>query len=262
MHDTLKFTARDPAVPQVGAERDHVLDAVRLHRELHPAVLARRGRPRQAIDARQDAGRRVAEGREPARAVRASCTRTPARSCSSWATSSASGASGTTRASLDWDLLDAVRCTRACCTLVRDLNRIYTGEPALSSATTICRASSGSTAAITRTASIAFLRRGAERRRSSCRRVQLDAGRARGLPHRRAASPATGRVLLNTDAAAATAARARARAAAIETEPIAAHGFAQSIALTLPPLGACGPRTAEARPAPLTGRPRPDATDR
>ena len=58
--------------PPVGPERDHVLDAVRLHRELHPAVLARRGRARQAIDARQDARRRVAEGGEPARAVRAS----------------------------------------------------------------------------------------------------------------------------------------------------------------------------------------------
>ncbi len=55
---------------QVGSSPPHVLDALRVQRELHPSVLARRGRARQAIDVRQDSGRRLAEGGDAARAVR------------------------------------------------------------------------------------------------------------------------------------------------------------------------------------------------
>ena len=43
---------------------------LRLQRELHPAALARRGRPRQGVAARPDARRPLAAAREPARAVR------------------------------------------------------------------------------------------------------------------------------------------------------------------------------------------------
>ncbi len=43
---------------------------LRLHRELHPAAVARRGRPRQGLAPRQDAGRRLAEVRQPAAALR------------------------------------------------------------------------------------------------------------------------------------------------------------------------------------------------
>ena len=83
-------------LPPLGAPAPDVLDALRLERELHPAVLARRGRARQGLDDEQGAGRR--RGRRPRRCARStrSCSRTPARSCSSWAPSSASGASGTT----------------------------------------------------------------------------------------------------------------------------------------------------------------------
>ena len=73
-------------------------------RELHPAALARRGRARQALAARQDARRPLAEVREPARALRVHVGAPRARSCSSWAASSASGTSGTTTA----------RCTGTC----------------------------------------------------------------------------------------------------------------------------------------------------
>ena len=51
---------------------------------------------------RQDAGRRLAAVRQPAAAVRLHVGASRARSCCSWAASSASGASGSTRASLDW----------------------------------------------------------------------------------------------------------------------------------------------------------------
>ena len=95
-----------PGLPALAPQRADVLDDLRVHRELHPAVLARRGGARQAVAARQDARRRVAEVRQPARAVRLHVRRTRARSCCSWAASSASGASGTTTPSLDWHLLD------------------------------------------------------------------------------------------------------------------------------------------------------------
>ena len=53
--------------------------ALRVHRELHPAALARRGRARQGLAAREDAGRPLAEAREPARALRATCGRIPGK---------------------------------------------------------------------------------------------------------------------------------------------------------------------------------------
>ena len=81
--------------PQVPPRPADVRLPLRVERELHPAALARRGGPRQALAARQDAGRPLAAVRQPARALRATCGRIPARSCCSWAESSASGASGT-----------------------------------------------------------------------------------------------------------------------------------------------------------------------
>ena len=56
--------------------------------------------------AREDAGRRLAALREPAPALRLHVGVSRARSSCSWAASSASRASGTTTASLDWHLLE------------------------------------------------------------------------------------------------------------------------------------------------------------
>ena len=77
--------------PQVPPQRAHVPHALRLQRELRAAAVARRGGARQGLAARQDAGRRLAEVRQPAAAATATCTRSRARSCCSWAASSASG---------------------------------------------------------------------------------------------------------------------------------------------------------------------------
>src|ERR1019366_8779507 len=44
-----------PDVPLLPPQRNHLLADVRLQRELHPAALARRGRTRQGVAARQDA---------------------------------------------------------------------------------------------------------------------------------------------------------------------------------------------------------------
>ena len=70
MNDILEYIARGSGPPPLGSPPPDVLAALRVHRELHPAVLARRGRARQGVDARQDAGRRLAEGRHAARALR------------------------------------------------------------------------------------------------------------------------------------------------------------------------------------------------
>ena len=92
--------------------------------ELRPAALARRGRPREGLAAREDARRpRGSASRTCARCTR-TCGRTPARSCCSWAARSARSGSGTTTA----------RSTGTCSSgpstpgvqaLVRDLNLRY-----------------------------------------------------------------------------------------------------------------------------------------
>ena len=59
-----------PGVPPLPPPRADVQPRLRVHRELHPAAEPRRGRARQGLAARQDAGRQVAEARQPALAVR------------------------------------------------------------------------------------------------------------------------------------------------------------------------------------------------
>ena len=56
--------------PPLPPPRADLLAGLRLERELRPAALARRGRPRQALAAREDARRPLAALREPARALR------------------------------------------------------------------------------------------------------------------------------------------------------------------------------------------------
>ena len=70
MHDTLEYMSPGPGPPQVPPQRADLPHALRLHRELRPAALARRGGARQGLAARQDAGRRLAEVRQPAAALR------------------------------------------------------------------------------------------------------------------------------------------------------------------------------------------------
>ena len=59
-----------PDLPPLPPPRADLQPRVRVHRELHPAAVARRGRARQGLAAVQDAGRPLAEAREPALAVR------------------------------------------------------------------------------------------------------------------------------------------------------------------------------------------------
>ena len=85
-----------PGLPPVPPPRADVLDDLRLHRELHPAALARRGRARQGLAARRRCRATAgSSSRTCARSTR-TCGRIRARSCSSWAASSRRSASGTT----------------------------------------------------------------------------------------------------------------------------------------------------------------------
>ena len=70
MHDTLAYFEHEPIHRRWHHHELTLLARLRLHGELHPAALARRGRARQGLHAVQDAGRPLAAARQPARAVR------------------------------------------------------------------------------------------------------------------------------------------------------------------------------------------------
>ena len=70
MHDTLEYFTKESDSPPLPPPRADVLARLRVERELRPAALARRGRARQALTAREDARRPLAALRQPARALR------------------------------------------------------------------------------------------------------------------------------------------------------------------------------------------------
>ena len=133
-----------PGLPPLPPPHADVLAHVRVQRELHPAALARRGRARQALAARQDAGRPLAEVREPALALRVHVGASRQEAPLHGRRARASGRSGTTTA----------RCTGTCSSiaehqgvqsLVRDLNRRVPRDSRRSTRSTSTRpASAGS----------------------------------------------------------------------------------------------------------------------
>ena len=174
--------------------------ALRVHRELRAAALARRGGPRQALAARQDARRRLAAASPTCACSTASCGPTRARSCCSWAASSASAD--------EWNHDTQPRLVAAGHRPVPSRRPAARAGPQprlprtsrLSTRSTSSRpASSGSTAA---TGSRAWSRSAALPQGGGAARVrvQLHPGAAHRLPGRR---PRAGyyREILNTDAA-------------------------------------------------------------
>ena len=137
-------------------------------------------------------------------------------------------------ASLDWHLLDDA-AHRGLQRWSRDLNRLYRAQPALHELDASRRVSTGSTHddAATACSPSAALRRAAIATCSS--RVQLHAGAARRLPHRRAAAGRCTRVSTPTPQSTAAATWATARRVST-AEPCRCTAGAQSLALTLPPL--------------------------
>ena len=80
--------------------------ALRLHRELRAAALARRGGARQGLAARQDAGRRLAEVRQPAAALRLPVRAAGQEAALHGRRVRRSGDEWNHESSLDWHLLD------------------------------------------------------------------------------------------------------------------------------------------------------------
>ena len=64
MNDTLRYFAAQSRLPPLQPPAHHLFLRLRVVGELHPADIARRGGARQALAARQDARRRLAEARE------------------------------------------------------------------------------------------------------------------------------------------------------------------------------------------------------
>ena len=69
MHDTLSYMQKDPDLSSLPSRPADLRPALRLHRELRAALLARRGGARKEVHAGQDARRRLAEVRESAPAL-------------------------------------------------------------------------------------------------------------------------------------------------------------------------------------------------
>ena len=185
MNDTPRVHAQGADPPQVPSRRADVLADLRLHRELLPAAVARRSGARQRLAARPDAGRPVAEVRQPAAAVRLHVDapgqeaavhgrrvrpveRMELRRIAAVAPAAVGVAPG--RADDTWPT--STRCTAAS----RRCTRSTSSTPA----------SSGSTATTGRTASLAFIRKAKDPQRLRDRVLQLHAGAAARLQDRRA----------------------------------------------------------------------------
>ena len=130
MHDTLELLRARPGPPPPPPPRADLQHDLRLQRELHPAALPRRGRARQGLAAREDAGRPLAALRQPPRALRLHVGAPRQEAPLHGPGVRAGGANGTT----------STRSTGTCSTapehagvqaLVRELNAVYRAQPAL-----------------------------------------------------------------------------------------------------------------------------------
>ena len=154
MHDTLKFTARDPVHRRWARTRSRSRCSTR-----SPRTSSCRTRTTRSFTASGRCSTRcratLAEGRGRCGRSTRSCSRIPARSCCSWATSSASGASGTARRASTGSARPAFPHDglQRSCAISITLRR----EPALYELDFDPRASDGSTAAITKTALSPFI---------------------------------------------------------------------------------------------------------
>ena len=119
-----------PDLPPLAPPRADVQPRLRVHRELHPAAVARRGRARQGLAAVEDAGRPLAEARQPARAVRLHVGAPRQEAAVHGPGVRPGGRVERTTRSLDWHLLENPEHA-GIQSLVRDLNRAYKAEPAL-----------------------------------------------------------------------------------------------------------------------------------
>ena len=119
-----------PDLPSAPPERPDLQSRLRVHGELHPAPLPRRGRPRQGVAAGEDARRPLATLRQPARPLRLHVG-------ASRQAAAVHGRGARTGARVEPRLEPRLAPAQDVAehagvqTLVRDLNHAYRGEPAL-----------------------------------------------------------------------------------------------------------------------------------
>ena len=193
MHDTLGLLQRGPDQPALPPPRADVLADLRVHGELHPAAVARRGRARQGLADRQDARRPLAEARQPAHAVRLHVG-APRQEAAVHGPGVRPGArSGATTRSLDWHLLEHGEHAGVQ-SLVRDLNRVLARHAGALRGRLRRRAASTGSSPTTPTRTSSRSRAPARTRRGRARlHREPCAGPAPGLPARAAALGALGR---------------------------------------------------------------------
>ena len=235
MHDMLEYVSEDP----IHRRWQHNLvtfSALYMHTEnfilpfSHDEVVHGK-----RLAARQDAGRRLAEVRDAARAVRLHVRPSRQEAAVHGRRVRRSGASGTTIAA-STGTCSTIRRTPACAATCRISTGTIRREPALHEVDfdpagfrwIDCNDNENSV--------VSLVRYARDRARFRGHGLQLHAGAARRLPDRRAGRRAA-TPSCSTATRRSTAAATSATAAASHSEPVAAHGFDQSLRLTVPPLG-------------------------
>ena len=219
-----------PGAPPLPPPRADLQHGLRLQRELHPAALARRGRPRQGLAAREDAGRPLAALREPARAVRLHVG-APRQEAALHGQEFAQEAEWSHERSLDWHLLAAPEhagVLRSCAS-----STAPTATSRRCGSGTTSRAAFAGSRPTTPPATCSRSSRGEDERRPLVCVCNLS---PIVREHYRVGLPLGGdwTERINTDPASTAAATSATRR--IVAEPLPWHGQPYSAELTLPPL--------------------------